>query len=70
MEFLLLFVEQQDGDVLQMKIIARNHQDLPQDLVQIEGRQHRLTGIVEDGDLLHSARGFYRFRDGRPRFRK
>jgi hypothetical protein len=57
-QFLFFFIQQQDCDILQMEIVACDDQDLAQDLVQIEGREHRLARIVEDGDFLHSADEF------------
>ena len=45
-QLLLLLVEQQDGHVRQMKIVARNRQDALQHLVQIEGGEHRLACVV------------------------
>src|SRR5271157_102104 len=45
-QLLRLLVEQQDGYVLQMKIVARDRQDSLQHLVQIEGGEHSLAGVV------------------------
>ena len=45
-ELLCLFVQKKDGHVLQMKVIPRNHQDALQDLIQVEGREYRLAGVV------------------------
>src|SRR3974377_1296209 len=59
-EFLLLSIHQQDRHVGQMEIVARNGQDLLQDLVEVERRQDGLAGVIEDGDFLHAARRFYR----------
>ena len=58
MQFLFLFVQQQDRHVLQMEIVAGNRQDLPEDLVEVEGRQNSLACVVKDGDLVHSLEGF------------
>ena len=46
-------IEQEDGDVVQVKIVARNPQDLIQHLIQVKGGQHRLARIVQDGNFLH-----------------
>ena len=39
-------VEQQDGDVRQMKIVPRDRQNSLQHLVQIKGGEHGLAGVV------------------------
>src|SRR5215471_53666 len=36
-----------------MEVIARNNQDLLEDLVELKRRQYGLAGIVQDCDLLH-----------------
>ena len=59
-----------DRDILQMEIVARDDEDLAQDLIQIKGRQHRLARIVKDRDFLHSADEFYMFAGRLRRFRK
>ncbi len=45
-QFLRILVEQQDGDIRQMEIVASDGQDPLQDLIQIEGREHRLPRFV------------------------
>src|ERR1700691_2534193 len=39
-----------------MKIVACDGQDALQHLVQIEGGEHGLAGIVQDRDFIHSSR--------------
>jgi hypothetical protein len=39
-----------------MKIVVRDAQDALQHLVQIEGGEHRLSGIVQDCNFVHSSR--------------
>ena len=53
MKFLLFFVQQQDGHVLQVEVVARDDQNLVQDPLQIGRGEHRLAGVVENGDFLH-----------------
>ncbi len=48
------FIQQHDAAALQMEIITDDRQDLVEDLVEIEGGQHRLTGVVEDRNPLHA----------------
>ena len=48
------FIKQHDAAALQMKIILNNGENLVEDLVEIEGGQHRLTGVVKDGNPLHN----------------
>ncbi len=42
--------------MLEMEVVAHDAQDLAQHLVQVEGREYRLAGIVKEGDFLHAAR--------------
>ena len=58
-EFVSLLIQQQDSDVLQVEVVARDDQDLLQHLIEIKGRQYRLAGVVKNGDFLHVADGFY-----------
>ena len=53
-QLLRRFIEQHDAAILQMKVVADDGENLVKDLVEIEGRQYRLTGVVEDGNALHS----------------
>src|SRR6478672_9776812 len=36
-----------------MKVVVNDIQNLLKDLLEVEGRQDRLAGVVQDGDLLH-----------------
>ena len=36
-----------------MKVIVNDIQNLLKDLLEVERRQDRLAGVVQDGDLLH-----------------
>src|SRR5579871_6207639 len=50
-----LLVEQEDGDVRELKVIARNGQDPLQHLVQIKSREHGLAGVIQDRNFWHSS---------------
>src|SRR6266567_2087455 len=47
-------IEQHNGAILQMKIITNDCENLIEDLVQVEGGQHRLTRVVKNGNPLHN----------------
>ena len=57
-EFLRLLVEEQNGDIRQMKKVVRDRQDALQHLVKVKGGEHRLACVVQNGNLGHS-NGFY-----------
>ena len=46
---------QADYGYTRLPNLSGNDQNLLQDFVQVKRREHRLAGIVEDGDLLHGA---------------
>src|SRR5437879_4481939 len=52
-QMLFLLVEQKDGDVLQMKIVARDCQDSLQHLIQIKGGEYGLARVVQDRYFCH-----------------
>src|ERR1700729_1854114 len=52
-QLLRLLIEQQDGHIPQMEIVAGNLQDALQHLIQIEGGEHSLARFVQDRDFLH-----------------
>jgi hypothetical protein len=49
-----LVIEQEDGDVPQMEVVARDGKNALQDLVQVKRREHGLPRIVQDRNLRHS----------------
>ncbi len=54
-QLLRLLVEQQYRDIPQVKVVPCDGQDALQHLVQIEGGEHGLAGIVQDRDVVHSS---------------
>src|SRR5207245_7169668 len=58
-EFVCLLVQQEDGNILQVEVVARDDQDLLQHFIEIKRGQYRLAGVVKNGDFLHVAAGFY-----------
>src|ERR1051326_8058428 len=61
LEFFAVFVQQQHGAVLQLEEVTDDGQDAVQHLVQIESGEDRLTGVVQNGDLLHGFEQANRF---------
>ncbi len=45
-ELLGLFIEQQNGSVIQIKVVTHGIQNAFQHLIQIEGGEDDLTGII------------------------
>jgi hypothetical protein len=58
-QFVCLLIQQQDSDILQVEVVARDDQDLLQHFIEIKRGQYRLAGIVKNGYFLHVAAGFY-----------
>src|SRR5579872_3127603 len=49
----VVFVAQKNGNILQVEIVAHDRKYLLEYPIQIKRGQYRLTGVVEDGYLLH-----------------
>ena len=47
------FVQQKHGAVLQLKEVADDGEDAVQHLIQVKRRKDRLTGVIQNSDLLH-----------------
>ena len=54
-QLLRLLVEQQYGDVAQMKVVPRDAENALQHLVRIKGGEHGLARIVQDRDFIHGS---------------
>jgi hypothetical protein len=55
-QLLRFLIQQKDGRILQMEIVARDGQNPLQHLVWIKGGEHGLARIVKDCGFLHSER--------------
>jgi hypothetical protein len=53
-ETLIGLIDEQDGSVFEIEIVTNDGEDLPKHLIEIEGGEDGLTGVVQYGDSLHA----------------
>src|SRR6185369_13740472 len=53
-ETLIGLIDEQDGSVFEIEVVTNDGEDLSKHLIEIEGGEDGLTGVVQYGDSLHA----------------